>query len=287
MRKGFFLTESERNRISNLYGGNKIFLLEATAPPPTTKEERVEFSKWMDTKHPNWVTLNNRGKKGNSPGTRAQSDPFNSGSWTRAWDKYGDEYLKEKGTSSNPDDQWYVWDDTNKKHEGPFTKEQIIEKAKQNPEIQVSNKNVTGNQYRVAKNIPELGLPMAPGGSFTSKTGTDISQYGNFEGTKIGRRETEIDRYYKNKGENKEPLDNMLYRQKSVQGFQDWAKRTMNGIVFSTDPQYMKLEGNKLTTNEGGIERTYYYDEKAQEWKHPMMDNHIKIIVQPGPKQGP
>jgi len=285
MRKGFFLTESEKNRISNLYGGTKMFLLEAIDPPASV-EEIKSFQKWLDDNYGEWAYSQRNGINYKVSEKKWGYGSF--GSQTKAkWEgPEGEKYRKEKGVSTGTasDDGWFIWDEINKKHTGPFTKEQIIQKATEKPEIKVSNKTVTANQYRQAKNIADLGLPMSPETqSFTSKTGSDISTYGNFEGTKINRRETQIDRYYKNKGENKEPLDNMLYKQKSVDGFQDWAKRTMNGIEFNTSPKFMKLEGNKLTTTEGGIERTYYYDDKTQEWRHPMMDNNIRIIEDPGP----
>jgi hypothetical protein len=102
MRKGFFLTESEKNRISNLYGGTKMFLLEATAPMPTDIPTQIKFADWMDQKHPKWITKND-GTKVNSTNTKIRQNNTwaTSTSFKRAWNTYGDDFNNQNGTSSS------------------------------------------------------------------------------------------------------------------------------------------------------------------------------------------
>lgn len=286
MRKGFFLTESEKNRITNLYGGSKIFLLEADTPPPTTKEERVEFSKWMDDKYGEWVSLPN-GRMAKSPGTWAQTKPFQSGSWSRAWDKYGDDYTKEKGgnVSGGGDKKWRVWNDQSKKYEGPYTLEELQTKFTNNEitgETYVAHPDVTGNRAMKAKNIRQLEMPEEPLPPSASTASTSSIDYQQVKGTKIERPETALDKYYKEAPDKKTipgPED-LTYRQKTSQGFIEWAKKNLNTLF--TDKDIVKLEGNRIITQDQyGTQRVYDYDDKTQEWKHPNFTTNIQIIAKP------
>lgn len=129
MKRGFVLTESEKNRIKKIY--NRGPLMEATSPIPTDTDEIKKFEDWMDEKHPNWVTLTTNGKMGNSKksdGTpRSMYGSANSPSFQRAWEKWGDDYVKETGgTPGSPTyDEFGYYDKAAKKFVGPKTKDEM------------------------------------------------------------------------------------------------------------------------------------------------------------------
>jgi hypothetical protein len=288
MRKGFFLTESEKNRISGLYN-NKLFLIEAVDPPKDAEEVKA-FQDWMDAKYPSGWAKSKSGtlftikkKQSNGYGVYPMR-PQTKLAWED--DSKGGVYRKEKGNVTvSSDKTWWVW--SNGTYDGPYTQEDIISKTKVFPETLVSHPTFTSNQFKKAYLVPQLGLPVpysSSTGSFTSSTGTNMSSYGEFKGTDVKTKETERDQYFNQEEKTTPKPENLLYRQKTTQGFQDWAKKNMN-VSFNTDPSVMSIDGNKLTTTEGGVTRVYYYNDKTQEWQFPNMSNNITIDVQPGPKQ--
>lgn len=306
MRKGFFLTESEKNRISNLYGGNKLFLLEATTPPPNTKEERVEFSKWMDDKYGEWVSLSG-GRKSKSPGTWAQSKPFQSTSWQNAWDKYGDEYTQEKKgnkpgtggvTTQEAKEFWY----DSQSPKGPKTKQEILDlfsagSITVNTKIyHTGNPSLTKGEWVLGGYVEGLGLPKPYNQQTTGSSRVSYNQY------KSGGSEFKLNDLYAGASGNttqevkasfeqsaREALfDAGIGRQASDEGFIQWYQQ-MYGIELDKeenlpqgyDPKSKRIE----VVDPSGNKKYFYYDESQQKWKLPDLKGGIRI-GKPGITQG-
>lgn len=115
MKRGFILTESEKNRISNLYKIN-IFEQSTPPPPPTTPDEIGKFQTWMDGQFSEgWADSIKK------PGTKyAVKERPNFGfqkfkaQTKKAWDTYGKKYTDEtnsnKGTSTvGSNDEYVYW----------------------------------------------------------------------------------------------------------------------------------------------------------------------------------
>lgn len=128
MKRGFVLTESEKNRIRGIYQP----ILEQSQPKPTDPAEVTKFEEWMDTKYGNWMTYNKKtGRKGTAKNSGKMGNP-DSYSYTKAWGKHGDEYLKEKdgGTPPAPSaatdtNQYGYFDKATNKFVGPKTKAEM------------------------------------------------------------------------------------------------------------------------------------------------------------------
>lgn len=127
MKRGFVLTESEKNRIRGIYQP----ILEQTTPPkPTDRAEVTKFEEWMDNKYGNWMTYNKRtGRKGTAKNSGRMGNP-DSYSYTQAWGKHGQEYLDEIGKGGTPSsssaatdtNQYGYFDKATNKFVGPKTK---------------------------------------------------------------------------------------------------------------------------------------------------------------------
>ena len=126
MKRGFVLTESEKNRIKSIYQP----ILEQSSPKPTDQAEVTKFEEWMDATFGNWMTYNKRtGRKGTAKNSGRMGNP-DSYSYTKAWGEYGDRYLKEKGGGSTPaapsaatdSNQYGYFDKATNKFVGPKTK---------------------------------------------------------------------------------------------------------------------------------------------------------------------
>jgi len=115
MKRGFIITESEKNRISNLYKVN-IFEQSTTPTPPTTPDEIGKFQTWMDGQFPKgWAdSIKNPGTKyvvGGRPNFGFQKFRAQT---KKAWDTYGKKYTDEtnsnKGTSTvGSNDEYVYW----------------------------------------------------------------------------------------------------------------------------------------------------------------------------------
>jgi hypothetical protein len=284
MRKGFFLTESEKNRISNLYGGTKMFLLEATAPMPTDTPTQIKFADWMDQKHPKWITKND-GTKVNSTNTKIRRNNTwaNSNSFKTAWNTYGDDFIKEneKGTTSGGNvnvtqkKEWFYLNGTT-----PSAIMTIDEMKKA-----ISDGIIKGNTlvYRQglpgwikASNAPELGAPP----SVPSSTASTNDLSGKmFEPTKLGKRETYYDKQFSSSGSSqqldKKTPEDLTYRQFNPPGFVAWAKKTLN-TTFDEGSVVMDKNMAVVTLTDGS-KRYYYYNDKNKEWSIPDFSEKIQI----------
>jgi hypothetical protein len=290
MRKGFFLTESEKNRISNLYGGNKLFLLEATAPMPTDTPTQIKFADWMDQKHPNWITKND-GTKVNSTNTKIRRNNTwaNSNSFKTAWNRYGDDFIKEneKGTTSGGNvtvtqkKEWFYYKD--EKPVGPKTKDELLQL--------VSSGDINGDTYVFAQgittaptkasNVTDLGIP-------PKSSEIKYNPPENWTGTQTSKNATRGDQYFSSmtsetRTELSEPKSN-IDRQYTDEGFVEWAKNTLKQKI---DIKMVDLDpkGNmvRVTLPDNNV-MTYYYDQNKQEWDIPDYSNRLKITR---PKQTP
>jgi len=115
MKRGFIITESEKNRISNLYRVN-IFEQSTPPTPPTTPKEIGDFQTWMDVKFPEgWAdSIKRPGTKyvvGERPNFGFQKFRAQT---KKAWDTYGKTYTDEtnsnKGNSTvGSNDEYVYW----------------------------------------------------------------------------------------------------------------------------------------------------------------------------------
>jgi hypothetical protein len=117
MKRGLILTESEKNRISNLY---KVNLFEqSTPPPPTTPDEIGKFQIWMDKKFPKgWAQSIKDPKSKYAVRSRPEYGFQKFRAQTKkAWDTYGKTYTDEtnsnKGNNGNntvaSNDEYVYW----------------------------------------------------------------------------------------------------------------------------------------------------------------------------------
>jgi hypothetical protein len=229
MRKGFFLTESEKNRISNLYGGTKMFLLEAIDPPGSVEEIKA-FQKWLDDNYGEWAYSQRNGinykvsEKGWGYGS--------FGSQTKAkWEgEEGEKYRSEKGTTSGGNvtvtqkKEWWYYE--NDQPFGPKTKDELLQLF--------SDGDIDGDTYVFAQgitpaptkasNVTDLGIP-------PKKSKTDYTPPKNWTGTQTSRNATRGDQYFSSatsetRTELSEPKSN-IDRQYTDEGFVEWAKNTL------------------------------------------------------------
>ena len=93
MKRGFILTESEKNRIKSLYS----LIKEQTEYTLDSADKIKQFQDWMDGKYGKWAeSLKFSGKFYSVKGREQYGYGFNRSQTTKAWSKYGDEYMKEK-----------------------------------------------------------------------------------------------------------------------------------------------------------------------------------------------
>lgn len=171
MKRGFVLTESEKNRIKGIYQT----ILEASKPKPTDPAEVTKFEEWMDKKYGNWMTYNKRtGRKGTAKNSGRMGNP-NSYSYTKAWEEHGDEYLNETGggttsgsTSAATTNEYGYFDKAANKFVGPKTKAEmdaLIAAKTITDDTWITSRPVGGKwgQYTKAKDSQEFdfgpGLP--------------------------------------------------------------------------------------------------------------------------------
>lgn len=312
MRKGFFLTESEKNRISNLYGGNKLFLLEATEPPTDPTEVKA-FMDWADKKDPNWVLLTtNPEKKGiskKSDGTpRKMYGNPNSGSYKRAWAASGETYTKEKGggkedpaVDPKSNEKW-IYLSGNPYVKVTSTKgdiQKLLDAGTLDGKTLVYRKGIT-TTWTAIKSLPDYFdlVPDVPGGNDDKKDddGSPAVPDQKDDGTAVTTDKTKAKadantsvssnysavNYQANK-EGADPVNNYSPIQTpDISGFNQWytsifklspAKGTINN-KDKDNITYTIDMGNGLT-------KTYNYDSKSKTWRLPQGQNDgIEIKAQ-------
>jgi hypothetical protein len=305
MRKGFFLTESERNRISNLYGGNKMFLLESTNPP-TDPEEVKKFMDWADTKDPNWVVLKLNPKKTgtskNSDGTprkKVYGNP-NSASYKKAWAASGETYMKEKGTggsmaeSQKKEFRYFK----NDKWSSLLTKDEM-EKAYEKGDFKGSDRvfkvgmTISNNSYPIACQVQGLDIPCDP---ITVDTGTTgDTKIKNTYQSKIGAQGLTkpkfsspydnisastatdfINAINNNAGVN--PYQSKYTHQFSNEGLKNYLAQIYGLNVPADTPIYLNSNDKSGTITIGNTKTTYYYDQKNNTWDLPQTQGNVEFI---------
>jgi hypothetical protein len=301
MRKGFFLTESEKNRISNLYGGNKIFLLEATAPMPTDIPTQTKFADWMDQKHPNWIQKKD-GTKINSTNTKIRKNNTwsSSPSFKKAWDTYGDEFEKEKGTggsmteSQKKEFRYYK----NGKWSPSLTKDEM-EKAYEKAEFTGNDRvfkvgmTISNNNYPMACQVQGLDIPCDP---ITADTGTTgDTKIKNTYQSKIGAQGLTkpkfsspyenisastatdfINAINNNAGVN--PYQSKYTHQFSNEGLKNYLAQIYGLNLPADTPIYLNSNDKSGTITIGNTKTTYYYDQKNNTWDLPQTQGNVEFI---------
>jgi len=133
MKRGFVLTESEKNRIRGIY---QTILEQAPPPKPTDPAEVTKFEEYMDNTYGNWMTYNKKtGRKGKAKNSGRMGNP-DSYSYTKAWGEHGQEYLDKIGKSGTPTppvapsaatdtNQYGYFDKATNKFVGPKTKTEM------------------------------------------------------------------------------------------------------------------------------------------------------------------
>lgn len=273
MRKGFFLTESEKNRISDLYGGNKTFLFEQESLHQLTNKTDIEnFQTWLDEKYPNgWAeSIKNKGTYYTVNGKPERGFGRFGPQTKKAWNnpKIGGVYRDEQGSSTAGSNvsitqkkEWYYWNGHSQ------SRAMTIDEMKKS----ISDGTINGNTlvYRQglpgwikASNAPDLDVPP----SVNSKT-PDLSNE-MFKQTKIERPKPT------QQSNDKTPED-LTHRQLNTKGFVTWAEKTLN-TKFNEDNVVIDKNMAVVTLNDGS-KRHYYYDDKNQEWSIPDFSSNITI----------
>jgi len=170
MKRGFVLTESEKNRIRGIY---QPILEQVTPPKPTDKAEVTKFEEYMDNTYGNWMTYNKKtGRKGSAKNSGRMGNP-DSYSYTKAWEKHGQEYLDKigKGGGAVPsaatiDNQYGYFDKTANKFVGPKTKAEIdalVSAGTITDDTWVTTRPVGGKWGQYAKAKDSQGFDFGPG----------------------------------------------------------------------------------------------------------------------------
>lgn len=268
MRKGFFLTESEKNRISDLYGGNKTFLFEEEAPL-TDPDDIKKFQKWMDDNFADWAeSIKNPARKYKVvPSTGyGRFGPQTKKAWNDP--EKGGVYRDEQGLSTAGSNvsitqkkEWYYWNGYSQSRAMTIDEmKKSISDGTINADTLVYRQGLPG--WIKASNAPDLDVPP----SVNSKT-PDLSNE-MFKQTKIERPKPT------QQSNDKTPED-LTHRQLNTKGFVTWAEKTLN-TKFDEDNVVIDKNMAVVTLNDGS-KRHYYYDDKNQEWSIPDFSSNITI----------
>jgi len=309
MRKGFFLTESERNRISGLYNKNinKLFLIEAVDPPKDAEEVKA-FQDWMDAKYPSgWAKSK---KTGNlyivNKNTANGYGKFPMGEQTKlAWedDAKGGVYRKEKGIGGS-------MAETQKKEfrylsngawSALLTKDEMEkayeeQKFKGNDRVFKVGMTYVNNNYPMACQVEGLDIPCDPITPSTETGDTWIkSSYQSAIGAQ-GLKTPKFSSPYANiTASTPTEFINQVnanaginpYQSKYTHQFSKDGLKNYLGQIYGVKPDdsaIVQLDQNekKATITIGNTKTTYYYNEKNNTWDLPQTQGNVEFIQ---PKQ--
>jgi hypothetical protein len=311
MRKGFFLTESERNRISGLYNKNinKLFLIEAVDPPKDAEEVKA-FQDWMDAKYPSgWAT----GSTGNvftiNKRTSHGYGAFPMRTQTKkAWedDAKGGVYRKEKGIGGSMTEtqkkEFRYWDTSiNDWVREPLTKDEMTKaynenKFKGSTRVYKLGMTYSNANYPMACQVEGLDIPCDP---ITPSTATgDAGIKANYQSA-IGAQGLKTPKFASpyqgitastpteflnqvNKNAGFNPYQSNNTHQFSKDGLKNYLGQIYG--VKPDDSAVVELDQNekKATITIGNTKTTYYYNQKNNTWDLPQTQGNVEFIQ---PKQ--